>query len=515
MKTFFSLFLLICFAFSIHAAPNPLSVDEAFQFSATARDYQTILLRWKIAPMHYLYQKRFQITVLKPVHLQLGDPLYPAGAQLLKTPLGDFDVYSQSLILPIPIIDATQKSVVLQVHYQGCSQLGYCYPPTEKTVEINLAGNYMHWVRGLSMDVAPVKTSAETSAQTKSALITLLSFLGFGILLSLTPCVLPMVPILSSIIVGRKEISHRHAFLLSLFYVLGMACVYALIGFFFGVIGKNIQLVFQNPYVIVGFGLLFVVMALSMFGLFQLQLPEKWRQRILHTSQRQKRGSYVGVFVMGVLSTLILSPCVTPPLVAALGLISQSGRALMGSAALFMMGLGSGLPLLLIGLVGPKILPRPGRWMNVIKFLLGLLLLVVAFLMVARVFIAPAKPPLPFQQVYSVSQVEEIVKTHPKDTIMLDFYANWCISCQEMDRFTFSNPAVQNALEKMILLRVDLTANSPQNAAIMQQYAIIAPPTILFFKNGELLPVARMVGAQSAPRFLQELHANLLTSASN
>lgn len=505
MKKGFLFFGLIFFILTSFSAPNPMPADQAFQLSATAKDYQTILLHWEIAPMHYLYQKRFKVSVLKPAGLQLGNPLFPAGTQLLKTRLGDYEVYAHSIVLPIPIIDATQKNVLLRVHYQGCSQMGYCYPPIAKTVAVNLAGNYMQWAKPVSIDVAPAKQISQQVGMTRSALMTLLTFFGFGVLLSLTPCVLPMVPILSSIIVGRKHTSHLHAFLLSLFYVLGMACVYALIGIFFGVIGKNIQLAFQNPYVIVAFSVLFVVMALSMFGLFTLQLPEKVRSFIANKSQHQKSGSYFGVFVMGALSTLILSPCVTPPLVAALGYISQSGQAALGGGALFMMGLGSGLPLLLIGLVGPKILPKPGRWMNVIKYLLGILLLVVAFMMLARVFEAPAKPPLPFKMVKTASQVEAIVKNHPADTIFLDFYANWCVSCKEMDKFVFENPAVQAKLKKLILLRVDITSNSRENRAIMQHYGVIAPPTMLVFKHGNAIAEKRIIGYQNAQKLLRKI----------
>lgn len=502
--------LLISF-FSMNSAfsdSNPLPADQAFQLSATAKDYQTILVRWKMAPHYFLYQDRFEFHVLKPDHLMLGNPLYPAGAQLLKTPLGNFNVYANQVVIPVPVIDAIEKNIVLQVKYEGCSQAGYCYPPTTKTIPLSLAGNYLQWVSPLAIDVAPSSAPVEkpaTSFFKRSIWLTLLGFFGVGSLLSLTPCVLPMIPILSGILLGKKHLSHGYAFLLSLSYVLGMSVLYALIGVVFGVIGKNIQLAFQNPVVILLGALLFVLMALSMFGVFQLQLPEKLRAFIAQKSDHQKRGTFLGAFVTGALSTLILSPCVTPPLVGALGYISQTGNMFLGGAALFAMGLGSGLPLLLIGALGPKILPKPGRWMSAVKYFIGALLLVVAIMMASRLWVSSAGSVLGFQSVHSVQEIETVVKNHPSDMIMLDFYANWCVSCHELEEFTLQNPEVQKKLRHMILLRVDITDNSVENTAIMQHYGVIAPPTILFFREGKELAQARIIGYQSASVFLKKL----------
>ncbi|MDP1573557.1 MAG: protein-disulfide reductase DsbD [Coxiellaceae bacterium] len=502
------LYLLILLLFSVALQAQtiqPLPADQAFQLSATAKDYQTILLQWKIAPNYYLYEKNFSFVVLKPAHVLLGNPLYPAGAQSLKTPLGDFMVYAHNVILPLPIIQANEKSLVLQVNYQGCAQAGYCYPPTSKIVSINLAGNYMQWVSPLAIDVAPVVATPPSQIK-KSLLLTLASFFGLGLLLSFTPCVLPMVPIISSIIVGQKNKNHFHAFLLSLFYVIGSAVSYAVIGVLFGVIGKNIQLVFQNPWVIVFFSALFIVMALSLLGVFQLQLPEKIRGFIAAKSQHQKSGSYAGVFVMGMLSTLILSPCITPPLVAALAYISQSGEVYLGGSALFMMGLGAGFPLLLIGAIGPKILPKPGRWMNVIKYAMAIFLFVIAGMLLQRIM--PTKgesSPLAFQSVQTVADVNTVLAKSSHKIVMLDFYADWCVACKEFDRFTFSQPAVQAKLQNVVLLRVDLTPNSAENAAIMQYYGVIAPPTILFFQDGKELPNSRVIGYEPSSIFLTKI----------
>ena len=499
------LLVLLFFSVALNAQSiQPLPADQAFQLTATAKDYQTILLQWKIAPNYYLYEKNFSVVVLKPANVMLGNPLYPAGAQLLKTPSGDFMVYAHSVILPLPIIQSDQKSLVLRVNYQGCSHAGYCYPPASKIVEINLAANYMHWTSPLAIDVAPaVATPAPVQ---KPLLLTLISFFGLGVLLSFTPCVLPMIPIISSIIVGQKNKSHFHAFLLSLFYVIGSAVSYSMIGVLFGVIGKNIQVVFQNPWVIISFSLLFIVMALSLLGFFQLQLPEKVRALIATKSQHQKSGSYAGVFVMGMLSTLILSPCITPPLVAALAYISQSGEVTLGGASLFMMGLGAGLPLLLIGVVGPRILPKPGRWMNAIKYGMAIGLFVIAGMLLERIVpTSQSSSPLVFQSVQNVNDVNAALAKAGHKIVMLDFYADWCVACKEFDRFTFSEPAIQAKLQNLVLLRADLSSNSPENTAIMQHYGVIAPPTILFFRDGSELKNARVIGYEPSRVFLTKI----------
>lgn len=560
-------------------ADEPLPVNEAFQFSATAKDYQTILVTWKIAPNYYLYQQHFHFQVIKPKNVTLGNPLYPSDTETLKTSLGSFAVYSHSLTIPIPIIQADEKNLVLQVHYQGCSKAGYCYPPMTKIVPINLSSHFMQPVQGLNIDVAPepVKTSRnkfETLLSEHSLFLVMAGFLGFGLLLSLTPCVLPMIPILSSMIVGREKMTHAHTFLLSLFYVLGMAITYAIAGILFGVIGGSVQVIFQQPWIIMAFSLLFVAMSLSLFGLYQIQLPEKLRTLIAEKSHHQKSGTYLGAAIMGILSTLILSPCVTPPLVAVLGFISQTGNAVAGGVALFAMGIGMGAPLLLIGAIGPKILPKSGAWMNTVKNLMGIFLLAVAIFMLQRVLpgvvamilwaglslgtalylgaLSTAKSPwmivkksigilffvygillivgayhdntnplsvltlqkncesknhVGFQTLHSISDIESAIKTAQGkgQLVMLDFYANWCIACKELQLNTFQDPAVALQLAHVVLLRVDVTENSIENQLIEQQYGVIAPPTVLFFKDGQEIPNSRVIGYLSATPFLSHL----------
>lgn len=508
LKKILICFFILCGYAAISMAADPLSTDQAFQFSATAKDNQTILLSWKIAPNYYLYKKGFTFQPVKSPDVALGNPLYPSDTLILKTAIGTEAVYANRVTIPIPLIQSNQQHVILQVKYQGCSKAGYCYPPISKVVSINLSGNYLQPVYGLNLDIAPVTKITETSSHT-NAFLFLFSFLGFGILLSLTPCVLPMIPILFSMIKGRDK-SHAHAFFISVFYVLGMSLMYALAGILFGIIGKNIQMVFQKPAVIIAFSLLFILMALSEFGLFNIQLPEKWRSKIDRISHHQKRGTLIGAFIMGVLSTLILSPCVTPPLVAALSYISHTGNATLGGAALFLMGVGMGAPLLLIGIAGPKILPKSGKWMTVIKNLTGGLLLVVAVLMLQRLIPNTTRPEttaLHFQTVHSISAVETGLKTGARNhqIVLLDFYADWCAACKELDETTFKNPAVIAQFSKYVLLRADVTEDSTDEQLLMQHFNIVGTPTLVFFKDQQELPNTRIVGYISSKHLLKKL----------
>lgn len=395
---FVILFSFISFCFSKTLEPIP--VDQAFSFTATARDDQTILAMWQIKPGYYLYRDRLYFKVLKPADDIIGEPLLPDTNETKDYPgVGIMKVYSGELRIPIPVIRRTENNIVIQAHYQGCSQGGFCYPPVDKIISIDLSGHYMQPVQPIDVDVAipmakkRLLTTAPPSPQEKiatlleghSLLAIIFSFLGFGILISLTPCVLPMIPILSGIIIGQGKISHARSFALSLAYVLGMALTYALVGAAFAAAGATVQAYLQQPWIIVLFSLIFVAMALSLFGFYAIQLPEKLRSKIAVLSQHQKSSSLIGVFIMGVLSTLILSPCVTAPLVGVLSYISQTGNATLGAAALFFMGLGMGVPLLIVGLSSAKLLPKAGKWMNVTKYIMGVLMLAVAIWMLSRV----------------------------------------------------------------------------------------------------------------------------------
>jgi len=560
---------------------QPLSADNAFQFSATTQDSQTILMQWQIAPGYYLYQKDFSFHVIKPKNTQLGNPLFPSNTEILKTAIGNYLVYSKSIAIPIPIINTSENNLVLQVHYQGCSKAGYCYPPISKVVAINLmAQNQI--ASGLNIDVAPIAFHTEkkssndkiTNALTDQNIwMVLLIFLGLGILISFTPCVLPMIPILSSLILGKEKMSHAHAFFVSLFYVLGMAATYAAAGVLFGFIGGSVQALFQKTWIIAIFTIIFVLMALSLFGLFQIQLPETFRGKIAKASNQQKRNSFLGALIMGCLSTLILSPCVTPPLIAVLGYISQTSNAFLGGIILFCMGIGMGFPLLLIGAVGPKILPKTGSWMNGVKNILGILMLGVAALMAERILpetiviivwaglcfgtsiylgvfssirskidflkksigliifiygililisayfgnnnpvnawnlyqLKAVANKLYFQPIRNLEDFNIVLHSTPQNKIiLLDFYADWCVACKELETTTFSDLTVQQKLTHFKLLKIDVTNNSANDQLIEQHFGVVAPPTILFFQNGQEIASSRIIGYYSPKDFLKIL----------
>ena len=401
MKYFITILLALLSLCSLSSSsatdPQPLTTNQAFQVTGTARDNQTILISWKIAPGYYLYRDKFHFNTTQSNHAQLSPPLFPPES-FTKTikGLGSSIVYKNTVTIIIPVLTSSLQTLPIQVHYQGCSEKGFCYPPTSKVIPIDLSGDYMSPVSGIDVDVVTshstnTKTTRTASNKMFNALNSknlsalIFGFFVFGVLLSLTPCVLPMIPILSSIIVGHGKISHLHSFLLSFAYVMGMAITYAIAGLIFGMIGGSVQAIFQQPWIIVLFSFVFIAMALSLFGFYNIQLPNKLRSKMASLSEHQKRGSYIGVILMGVFSTLILSPCVTPPLVAVLGYISQSGNAMTGFMALLSMGIGMGAPLLLIGAFGPKFLPHSGIWMNTTKSILGVFMLGVAIWMIERI----------------------------------------------------------------------------------------------------------------------------------
>lgn len=586
--------LLTCFALLTTASTlpqtpiTPLPIDQAFQLTATAKNNETIILTWTITPGYFLYRDRFQFKVIKPAGTQLGQPLLPHAVKKTSPVVGTYHVYAGTVNIPIAVINTNKKQVVVEATYQGCSQAGYCYPPTSRVVTINLAGHYGVSAPSLAIDVPPAMQKANGPAHAqlsklaqllkdKSLFVVLLGFLGFGVLVSFTPCVLPMIPILSGIIIGQKKMTAWHGFTLSLFYVLGMAITYAIAGVLFGVIGGSVQTMMQQPWIIVLFSALFVVMALSLFGFYNIELPQFLRAKIAHASEHQKGGTYLGAALMGCFSTLILSPCVTPPLVAVLGYISQTGDATLGGLALFVMGIGMGTPLLIIGASGGKYLPHAGAWMNIIKNAMGILLLGVALFMLERIlpgktsmilwaalligtaiymkalstavtraqrfskaiglvlfvygivivigaFMGNTNPlfpvtltqledktqkiVLPFKTVKTIDAVKRQVRlaTRRGKPTMLDFYADWCIACKEMEHSTFSHPKVARALSHYVLLRADVTKNDADDKALERYFKVVAPPTILFFdRKGQEVKSQQVVGFISAKQLLKRL----------
>lgn len=391
-------FAILLFSVSVSAfadeSVKPLTGEKAFEFSIKATNSETIVADWNIAPGHYLYRDRIYFSLKDHNQGVLGNPILPSGTVKEDEYMGKTTVYSNQISISVPIMTHTKDPIQLLVSYQGCSTGGYCYPPITKLVELNMQNNFGHALKGTTVeDTAPEEPVAPYSDQDEiqdllasHAVITiLLTFLGIGILLAFTPCVLPMIPIITTIIVGQKNIHTWRGFRLSLVYVLSMSLTYALAGLLVGAAGGSIQVVFQQPWIIVLSAIIFVALALSFFGFYDIKLPEKFENSLMKISNHQKSGSYIGVAVMGCLATLILSPCVTPALVGALGYIGDTGDALLGSVALFSLGFGMGLPLIAIGTAGGKILPKAGNWMESIKAFFGVLMLAMAIYMLSRI----------------------------------------------------------------------------------------------------------------------------------
>ncbi len=500
-----------------------LPVDEAFVFTAMADGADQVLLDWQIAPGYYLYRHRTSARTATP-GFALGDIAMPDGKRKTDEFFGDVEVYYGILSATVPVKRPDgASSFEIQVNYQGCADAGLCYPPTTKTVSIELPPPGTRSARDAPPMVAEQDRLSSLIAG-GSLFAIMASFLGFGLLLAFTPCVLPMIPILSGIIAGQGDAATpRRSFLLSVTYVLGMALTYTIAGAAFAAAGQQAQAFFQQPWIIISFAALFVVLALAMFGLFDLKIPAALETRLAGLSGRQKSGSFVGTAIMGALSALVVTACVAPPMVAALAVIGQTGDIVRGSLALFAMGIGMGAPLLLVGVAGGRFLPHAGPWMTTVKALFGVLFLGVAVWMLERILpgaltlalwallvivggyyfggfgragaareigwlIArglglaaivwgiimlvgaaagghdPLQPlrgaslpgfggpavgdqaeVLPFRMIASVEDLDrELAAAQGAgQPVMLDFYADWCVSCKEMEKYTFSVPEVQ------------------------------------------------------------------------
>ena len=563
-----------------------LPVDQAFVFTAIADGGDRILLDWQIAPGYYLYRHRTSAKTATQ-GFALGEIAMPDGKKKTDEFFGDVEVYYGILSATVPVTRPVGgASLEIQVSYQGCADAGLCYPPVTKTVAIELPPP---GTRGAS-EGAPMVSEQDRLSRLIAGgnlFAIMASFFGFGLLLAFTPCVLPMIPILSGIIAGQGEAATpRRSFLLAVTYVLGMALTYTIAGAAFAAAGQQAQAFFQHPWIIIAFAALFVVLALAMFGLFDLKIPSALENRLLGLSGRQKSGSYAGTAIMGALSALVVTACVAPPMVAALAVIGQTGDVLRGSLALFAMGIGMGAPLLLVGVAGGRFLPHAGPWMTTVKALFGVLFLGVAVWMLERILpgsvtlalwallvivggyyfggfgragtgndarrlIArglglaaivwgvimligaaagghdPLQPlrgaslpgiggpaaareaqALPFRKIGSVDDLDrELAAARAAgQRVMLDFYADWCVSCKEMDKYTFSVPEVQNDLAGFVLLKADVTANSEADQALFRRFGVYGPPTTAFFgTHGRECRPFRLVGFVEADDFRSHL----------
>jgi len=551
---------------------NLLDPERAFRFSARALDGSAIEVMFIIADGYYLYRERFRFGAEGNPGVRLGTPQFPSGLKHKDEFFGEVETYRKEVRVRIPVEGDGRFD--LKVVSQGCADAGVCYVPMESKVSLRLdrAGEAAPRFSVFASDVDIARLFDGNVA------FVLGGFLLFGLLLTFTPCVLPMIPILSGIIAGEgAELNKLRALALSLSYVLGMAIAYAAAGIAAAFSGSLIAAALQNAWVLGSFALIFVVLALSMFGFYDLRLPGFLHHRLHHAHRRLQGGRVASVAAMGVVSAVIVSPCVAAPLAGALLYISQTRDVALGGAALFAMALGMGVPLIVVGVSEGALLPKAGPWMSGVKKFFGVLLLAVALWIVSPVLPAavrmiawaalligsgvflraidplpasaagwwrlwkaagiallvaglalligalagsrdplrplaglasggaPAAAPLPWTRVASLGELEERLRSAGKPA-MLDFYADWCVSCKEMEAYTFSDPRVRATLEGVVLLQADVTANSEAHRALLKRFALFGPPGIIFFDaQGREIKGLRVIGYQDAERFLKTL----------
>jgi thiol:disulfide interchange protein DsbD len=559
-----------------------LPPDRAFRFDALPDGTDRVRLNWEIADGYYLYRTRIKVAT-PSTRAQLGAPQMPQGQIKTDEYFGRQEVYHHELVATVPVLRATGGAfeLPLQVTYQGCADAGLCYPPITKNVTVNLSAGAASPVSGHPEGAGGGGAEQDWFASLIRAgnpLVMLGWFYLAGLVLAFTPCVLPMVPILSGIIAGGgRTLTTTRAFALSATYVLGMALTYTLAGIACAAAGRQVQAVFQQWWVLALFAALFVVLALSMFGLFTLQMPVAIQTRIANISNRQSAGTFGGVAVMGALSALIVTTCVGPALVGALLVISQTGQVARGGAALFALSIGMGTPLLVVGASAGRLLPRAGPWMELVKKLFGVMMLAVAAWMLARIvpervaltlwavpalilawllwsqtrghsavtwglratgviaglygvaltagsalggtdplapipaFAAKAHE-LPFRSIKSLADLDrELAQAKVQGRgVLVDFSADWCTSCREMERYTFTDPAVQVALSSTVLLRANVTQNDADDQALLKRFGIFGPPTIAFYgADGQERTQYRVVGYMKAQAFASRTRAAL------
>jgi len=505
------LLFFLCLSGVAHAATTDdlLEPEKAFRFSTRVLDASTVEVRYDIAEGYYMYRERFRFALAPGSTARLGTPEFPPGMPKKDEFFGDVQIYRGQLAFRLPV-EGASGPLQLTVTSQGCADIGVCYVPMDSKVTLQMPAF------GPPPAGAPVARAPEFTLQVSDfevarlfqsggPLLVLASFLGFGLLLAFTPCMLPMIPILSGIIVGEgRELGKLRALLLSLAYVLGMAVTYAVAGVVAAWSGTLLAAALQNAWVLGAFALVFVVLALSMFGFYDLQLPNFLHHRLHSAHGRLRGGRIASVAAMGALSAVIVSPCVAAPLAGALLYIGQTRDVALGGSALFAMALGMGIPLMVIGVSEGALLPRSGPWMVRVKQIFGVLLLAVAVWIVWPV-LQPAKGGTPFVRVNSIAELEQKLQA-PGRPVMLDFYADWCVSCKEMEAFTFSDARVKARFERVLLLQADVTANTDEHKALLKRFHLFGPPGIIFFDaRGRELEGLRVIGFQNTERFLKTL----------
>lgn len=561
-----TLILLLCstsaFAglFDAPGRSDFVPADQAFVFDFSQHQHE-LTLNWQVKEGYYLYRQQIRVT---PAQATIGPLRLPKGDMHEDEFYGKTEIYRQALTLPLEIEQAA-KGATLTVTYQGCADAGFCYPPETKTVPLMaVAGEPAKAAITEKGDPAKAAVTDEKDAGSKlpfSALWALL--IGIGI--AFTPCVLPMYPLISGIVLGGKQrLATPRALLLAFIYVQGMALTYTALGLVVAAAGLSFQAALQHPYVLIGLAVLFSLLALSMFGLFTLQLPSSLQTRLTLLSNKQRGGSPGGVFAMGAIAGLICSPCTTAPLSAILLYIAQSGNLWLGGGTLYLYALGMGLPLILVTVFGNKLLPKSGPWMEQVKVAFGFVILALPVFLLERVlgeawglrlwsllgvaffawafitslsakrpavrvlqiallgaalvcarplqdwaFGAPTAqvhPTLAFTPVKTVDDLNQALAQANGRPVMLDLFADWCVACKEFEKYTFSSPDVQAALKDTLLLQADVTANDAQDAALLRHLNVLGLPTILFFDaQGKELPAERVTGFMDAATFAAHL----------
>ncbi len=566
-----------------------LPPEQAFEFFASVKDAHTLHVNWHIANGYYLYREKFQLEIINADGIKPGPYSIPRGMPKQDEAFGQVEIFHNELDFDLPLdrSNTAEQHLTLLAKYQGCAERGVCYPPISKEIDLILPV-------AESTSQQPTKPQAVEQPLSEQDQIvqslhkdslagTLFSFFGFGLLLSLTPCIFPMIPILSGIIVGHgNRITTGRAFLLSLSYVVASALTYTVFGVLAALFGSNLQTAFQQPWIIGLFSAIFVVLSLSMFGFFHLELPKSLQAKLHNSSERHRDGSLWGAAIMGALSSLIVGPCVAAPLAGALIYIGQTGNAVLGGSALFALGLGMGVPLLLLGASAGKLLPKAGNWLNSTKVVFGVIMLAVAVWMLSRILpgtvimllwamllIMPAiylsaidplpehssgwrklwkgvgvmmlayglllligfslgnsnplkplqgmglssaqasEPGISFERVSSIAALEARIKqaSEQHQSVMVDFYADWCISCKEMEAYTFADPRVKQELAGIVLLQIDVTKNSDDDQALLAKFKLIGPPAILFFgADRQEKTASRVIGYQDVETFIKTLH---------
>lgn len=555
--------------------PAFLPVDEAFQFSAAKSENQeNVIVNWSIAEGYYLYQEKISVKLNQEENASFDVATFSISPEDYNDPyFGLMKIFKKPVQA---IFKASQPPLkaedVVEIAYQGCTE-GFCYPPEVKEIKVadlpiaQVANTEKTSGKSTALSTQPKAEQDRLAESLFNSKYAVFGFFLLGLGLAFTPCVLPMLPLLSAIVIGQNQRPNMwRAFALSFVYVQGMALTYTLLGLIVAAIGLPFQVALQHPYVMIGLSIIFVLLALSMFGVFTLQLPSSLQTKLSLLSQQQKAGALGGVFLMGMIAGLVASPCTSAPLSGALLYVAQSGDLFTGAITLYLLALGMGVPLILITLFGNKILPKSGMWMETVKKLFGFVMLAlpvflisrilpdewtprlwamlgtaffiwfafqmpkngtgwvfrILFLVAAMISVKPLQTwvwgetstpsaienkvvsHVEFKKVKSEAELQQALSENNKSLVMLDLYADWCVACKEFEKETFSDPSVQKAFGDMLLLQVDMTKNSEENRALMTKYKVLGLPTILFFnRDGKEIEGSRVNGFMPPVEFLQ------------